>query len=450
MYFNKKFLKKISLNKLNVAKLSTGTIIGQLITLLSLPFLTRIYGVETFGIWALVMAISMIMTSFTDLGMSYSMMEDKESTISDNYKVISTISVFLTFFLSGLLALLLVIFPNLILELSPILFFLILSAYSFFSQQIQICYTWLNRTGEYGVLMKNPIVNAIVTNSFALILGSLGYIQYGYFIGYLMGQLVTLINMKKQLPKGLLIFDYRKILLVINKNKKYISFQMPTNFLNNVKSQTMVLMINVFFGTQMLGYYSLTMRILQMPLTLLAKSIGRVFFKTVSDMKRRNEELGNYVFVNLVRGMKLSILPIALLMGLGDELTVLIFGEKWRVTGELVQILSLQYFFMFLQSTMQGLSIVLNKQKNAMIVSFVHILSLVISVLIGSFFFDSIYIALTISTILFILIQQVYFYTLFKEMDCLNKNYQVSMFKSTVMIGILAVVFKEVIIIINI
>ena len=88
------FINKLNLstNKKNVAKISMGTIIGQIISVITLPIVTRLYDANILGLWALMNSIILIINSFSDLGLSNSLMVQKDAEVEQSYRVISTVS----------------------------------------------------------------------------------------------------------------------------------------------------------------------------------------------------------------------------------------------------------------------------------------------------------------------------------------------------------------------
>ena len=62
------FINKLNLstNKKNVAKISMGTIIGQIISVITLPIVTRLYDANILGLWALMNSIILIINSFSE------------------------------------------------------------------------------------------------------------------------------------------------------------------------------------------------------------------------------------------------------------------------------------------------------------------------------------------------------------------------------------------------
>src|SRR5699024_7429902 len=76
----------------NVAKISGGTMAGQVISMITLPILTRMYGAVVIGNWALFQSIATIVNSFSDMGLTNAIMiEETEEASTRLYTVISTI-----------------------------------------------------------------------------------------------------------------------------------------------------------------------------------------------------------------------------------------------------------------------------------------------------------------------------------------------------------------------
>lgn len=422
MFGNIKGKLKISQGKKNVAKLSFGTLMGQGISFVTLPIFTRIYGTEVIGIWTVLQSIAIIINSFSDLGFTNALMVEKdEDKILCIYKVVSSI-VFIVALLSGFV--LLIYYSNFNKKgVSSWFIGVFIFVAVFTLQQIQICYTWLNRNGKYQTLMKNPIINNVTFGVIGITLGLIGYKSYGYYIGWILGQFLTLIHMKKQLPNELFTFNIEDYKYVFSKYIKFLKYQMPTNIISNFKNQLPILCISGFYGSKILGYYSISVKILYIPITLLASAVGRVFFQKTSEMKRLGQNIGNYVYKNLSDAMKIGALPMIGIMSAGDIIITVFFGELWKPAGIIIRILALQNFFMFLMMTVQGLSITLDKQNYAMVSSVAQSIGYIFGLFIGKYVFNSIYIGVAIMGLLFVIINIIYFSMMFKVMEISPKKY---------------------------
>jgi len=413
---------KLNKNKKNIAKISTGTLIGQLISVITLPIITRIYGPTVIGVWTLLYSIATLIKSFSDLGMTNSLMTEDEEFIESTYKVTTTIVAIISLISAFVVTFCYANFVNAI-KINLVFLFVLTSSIIFITQQIQVCYTWLNRKGEYDILMKNPLIKNGSYGIIAILLGIFGIKTYGYFIGYIIGLTITLFHMKRNLPRYFFTSDIQLMKNTLIRNKRFILFQMPTSFLANFKNQLPVLLIQRLWGSKLLGYYSITVKLLQIPSTLLAKAIGRVFFQTTAMLQREGKPLGAYVYKNIIKGMKVATLPMIFLMAFGDVIAIIFLGNGWEIAGDFVRILALQYFFMFLMNAVLGLAITIEKQHYAMLASIFQIIGFLTGGLLGKYLFENIYIGLGIMAILYAIIHIIYFSMMFKVMGIPPQDY---------------------------
>ena len=411
---------KISNGLKNVGKISSGTLLGQLIAIVSLPILTRLYGSEIIGYMTLFTSIATVINSFSDLGLTNAIMIAKNEEKSYQiYKVVSSIN----FFISIISFFIIPLIYSGAKQYNPFFLGFMVSIIVLTQQQIQISYTWLNKNQKYNILMKNPVINQVSIFVIAVGLYFIGVNKYGYFIGTLVGQLLTLINMKRCLPKSKIVFNLSKYKNVINENKDFVFYQLPTTILTNVKNQLPTFLINNFFGTTILGYYSITQKILNIPINLLANAIGKVFFSNISKMVQNGEKIGEYVFQNLKRATYISIVPITLLISLSNIAIYIIMGYFNDVASQMLQASSIQAIFTFLMASLSGIYIVIKKQNYALKSVIAQMLGYIIGFGLGKFIFNDVVLALYITTIIYSIIQIVYFCFIFKAMNISPMRY---------------------------
>ena len=407
----------------NVAKISSGTMLGQIISFITLPIIARIYGAEIMGNWTLMNSIAIIINSFSDMGLTNALMveEDDESMLR-LYNVVTTLVMAISILSGTGVAIYYLIVPN-SMELSNVFIGIFMIILIFALQQTQVCYTWLNRQGKYGVLMKNPMINNSVIGIVAILLGLTGFKKYGYYLAVILGQIITILHMKRFLPKKMFTFKIENFKKVFSSRKRFVMYQMPTNVISQVKNQLPVILIEGFFGTKMLGYYSVSVKILNIPITLLANALGRVFFQTISDMARKGQEIGQFAYRNIIKAMKVAIVPMIFLVAFGDVVVIILFGRDYEMAGAMLQIVSFQNFFTFLMMSSQGITVTLDKQSYAMISCIMQSIGFVIGLGLGAYVFDSVYVGLFLMSVLYVVIQIVYFCALFKVMNISWKKY---------------------------
>ena len=427
----------------NITKISSGTLIGQIISLITVPIFTRIYGAEILGVWAFLNSIYTFVNSFSDLGLTLSIMTQKDEEKREKiYKMVTTIVIIVSITVSIIIGAWYGFFKENDTGLN-IVFLCIYSLIAVFTlQQTQICYTWLNKKEQYTVLMKNPLINNLSFGIVGIVVGIIGFREYGYYIGWLVGQIITLIHMKRYLPKGLVNLNFKEYKILIKENKEFVKYQLPTNIINVFKNQLPTFLIKTFFGNVVLGYYSITLRILNIPITLLGNAVGRVFFQESSEMINKGKTIGEFTYRSMTKMMKIGILPMIILIAFGKIIVNIFLGADWAPAGDMLCIIAFQTYFTFLTTSVQGISTNLGKQKYVMYTYIAQIIEMIVSFVIGKYIFDNIYITLILMTLFFIIINVVYFCAMFKVMNISYKKYLKEIILNFSIILIISMILK--------
>ena len=334
--------------------------------------------------------------------------------------------------------------------LHPLFYSIVLFVLIFTQQQVNVCYNWLNKKKQYNILMKNPIINNVSVAVIAIPLGLMGFTKYGYYIGLVLGQVFTLFHMRRYLPRIFFDFKFRDHFDVIRSHLTYVKFQMPTYLVAQVKNQAPVFFIRSFFGVEILGYYSVCMRVLNIPVNLLASSIGKVYYQTAAEMKKKGQEVGDFTFRNIKRAMYVAIAPMIVIMSFGDIVCTLFLGNDYVITGNLSRIIVFMTFFQFLMMATQGITIVLEKQHYALISGIVQIIGYVVALPIGKYVFSSLYIQVALMTVVFCVIQIIYFSKLFKIAGVSVALYLKHVFSTLGLIIVITAVIRITLIALNI
>ncbi len=432
---------KLSGGVKDAAKISIGTIIGQLASIISLPILTRIYGAEIIGIWATIFAISSIINTFSDFGLIQSIMLESKETVAKLYQTVITV----IFILSAAAVVFVWIYCVFIMRyeteqaLTIILFSIV---YAVTYQLVQVEYTLLNRDGNYPILMKNPIVNQLTASLTALVLGLIGFKQYGYFIGITAGQILTLIHMKRHIPYKFRFCGLSQIIQTIKEHKHFAKYQMPVNLTLQARDQVPNLLINSFFGAEILGYYAISQKLLNIPITFIGQALGRVFYQRCANMRREGQDIAQFFYRNLKRAIIVAAIPMILIGAYGDAAIVMFFGREYEIAGIIVRIIVFRSFFTFVSAATRSIDIILDKQHYAMASSLTQTILMSASVIIAAQFFDSIVMCTAFMTISFILVQITYFCAMFRVMKMPMINYLKNIIPALFAIAVVSIVAR--------
>ncbi len=362
----------------SVFSIGTGNLIAQLMSLISVPLLTRIYSNEAYGDYGVIASTLTIVVSFSTMGLSSAIMEPKDEAKSR--KVFKTafiiqVMVILTIVLGALM-----LYPRF--ELFKItgsyhLALFLFCIYAITISSNSLLSVFVNRIGLNKVLLANPIITSVCNFVVALPLGLLGVGYQGFLISYIIGNsignLQMIIRSKPYLDK------YKKsdFLNVLKEYKEYIYYQCPANLLGNLGTQWPVQFLSRQFGSSALSHYTVSNNLLNYPIRLIAGPIGTVYFRKVSENVREKKDFSKFTFRLVVGAMLIAFVPMLLFSLIGEQVVGFFLGENWAQTGKVMSIVVIQYVLLFCSKCTSYCKVSLGKQK----LNFIYgILGLIVTV----------------------------------------------------------------------
>ena len=348
----------------NVLTLMTGTTIAQAIPVAISPILTRLYSPEDFGGVALFIAITSIFGGIANGSYEYAIMLPKKDEDAINLFALGfIINVLLSFFL----LIIVITFHDYILQLlnneaiSLWIYFIPLCVFLIGSYNLLNFFN--NRMKEYKDLAEAYIYKSI---GMSIVQLSLGIIKPGA-ISLISGQIVSQIisntklflNIKKlNLLKKI---SRPKMIALGRKHKKFPLFTMPNVIVDGIREQGFNILLPIVFSMITLGQFYLAQRILKMPTSIIGSSISKVFFQKISVLKPSQlYEL----YIDFIKKTVFISTPIFIIIYFGSKhIFAFVFGDNWRLAGEIASILSPWMFLSFLASPLSTIFVVLQKQE---------------------------------------------------------------------------------------
>lgn len=383
----------------DVLKLVTGTTIAQIITILASPILTRLYGPEAFGLFALFTSITAIIGIIACMRYELAILLPKDDEDAVNLLVLS---IFIAAIVSILTGFCLYFGGDIFLDalqapgLSSYLW--IVPPFIFVSGIFLALNYWNSRTKLFGRLSVARITKALATTGTQLTAGFSGYTGGGSLIGAsLAGSIVSTGILGGQIwrdDQNILkrSVSWKGMIAGLKRYKRFPMIDSASALLNTISWQLPILLLSVFFSPIIVGFYALGMRVLQTPMSFLGSSLGQVFFQRAANAQREGN-LGRLV-ENLFRVLVLiGLFPILIFTIIGGDIFIVVFGEIWQEAGIYVQILSVWTFIWFISSPLSTLYIVLEKQDFGLIFNISNFSTRLVSLVVGGLI-GSVYIAL--------------------------------------------------------
>jgi len=368
-----KFLKlKMSDYFKSVVTLVTGTGISQIIPLLIAPIIARLYNPFDYAVLASYTSITILLTIGATGMYDAALMLDKTDREAVNT---AAVAIVITILITGISALLMIFFRNDIAKWTGnenVSFWLYLVPITVFcSGFYQTLNIWNNRKQRYKRLASNKIIMTAITSSLTLGLGLLHFKEKGLLISLIAGKGFALLLLFLQtLRNDKLILEYIskiEIRRAFIQHQDFPKYNMPQGFLDGIKESSTIWIISNFYGSAVLGSYSFAKNILMRPLQVIGSSVSQVFYQKASSTYNKTGNI--YSFTKKTFLILFSIgLPFALIIFFwGDNLFSLVFSTKWKEAGGLAQILIFYLLFSFVGSALSSIPLILNKQKQFLI-----------------------------------------------------------------------------------
>lgn len=357
----------------NVVMLSSGSISAQLIVFFGSPILTRIYKPEEFGILATFLMFGYICMTISTGKYEFGVVLPKEDSEAKRLVKLAI---------------------TLALYTSSILLLVFAFSYSFLGEILNMgSYDWLLLFVPVFVLLnaifdslkyyslRNKFFKQIAKSVFLKALGIVvlqtlfGLLGCGA-LGLVLGMVFSLLLGNQQLFKVFVRDKYEDKLIDFslnkykNERKRYINFpkfSMPSALLNTTSIQLPVLFFSAFFTSSITGFFSLTNRVLNLPMALLGNAIGDVFIQRANEIKEDREKLSEITWQLYKTLLLIGIVPIAILFYFGEDIFAFVFGETWRISGDFASTLSFWILGVFICSPISNILLVKEKQKEGLI-----------------------------------------------------------------------------------
>ncbi|MEI7499780.1 MAG: oligosaccharide flippase family protein [Bacteroidota bacterium] len=379
----------------NSFKLVAGTAVAQAISILVSPIITRLYTPADFGTFTFIISIVGGFGLIATLRYEMAIVLPKEDKNAVNLVFISLgtafimclgiaigIFVFNIWFLKS--SLIYQAFKNW-LYVIPVMV-LLLSAGNVFQH-------WFNRHKDYKILAFSKVVNSVGNNLCTLYLGFIGLGVWGLLIGNFL---------------GLLFFNILFISVILSKYSEYLSHNdrsvyktlairykelplanTPQMLVELIQLYGIVFLLQAFYSSEIVGWYSLSQRLLQAPMWLIGTSLCQVYYKDASERFAQNRNITEVLKKTIKMSIFIALPVLILLLTIGPWLISFIFGDSWRESGEIARILAPWFFFDFIRYTISQTPLVIGKTRHMFYISMIGAISMIIAVLTGAIFFNS-------------------------------------------------------------
>ena len=382
----------------NVAAVTTGTAGAQAISMVFSPLITRIYAPEAFGLLGVFMALTAIVAPIAALTYPVAIVLPKDDIDALG---IARLSVYLSFAISVLSALALWAGGDGLLRVlraeSISAFIFLIPLAMLFSAWMQIVGQWLIRKNEFRMYARVAIVGSLLLNSTKIGVGWFHPIAAVLLIvatfGKILNALLLFFGAKLRYRKSTPEVHHAEEASIRQLALRYIDFPLyraPQNLINAAASQALpTLMLASFFGPSAAGFYTLGNSVLSMPISLVAQSVGNVFYSRIAAAAHNNENVQSLVISATLGLASIAFLPFTVVFLFGPQLFGYIFGPDWVMAGKYARWMSLWLFFAFINKPSVNVVPILGLQKEMLCYEIIVIAARPLAILGGFYIYNS-------------------------------------------------------------
>jgi len=362
----------------SVATLAVGTAIAQALPVAVSPILTRLYSPDDFGLVALYNSILAIIAILATFRYELAIVLPKDDQEANNVVAVSLIAALATSIFVGLVVLLLGQRVSQLLGDVRLKNWLYLLPVSIF---LTAAYTalnyWLNRREDYRRMSLNRISQSALKGAGDVTLGitSLGGVSLVF--SSIVSQGLTLFRVVRLFwqEAGWQKLELRKFMHSAKKYAHHPLHLMPAQFIGAISMQVPIFLLTRVFDSTVTGFYSLGLRLISLPTTLIAGAIGDVYRQKAS---LRFNQTGEFrqLYLKTVSTTALIATPLyGALYFFAPTLFEIAFGAQWRVAGEYAQILSVAAFFQFVFTPLDKGALIVGATRYILLWHFLRLLA---------------------------------------------------------------------------
>lgn len=369
-------LNKI-VNRNSFYTLFSGLFVAQIINIVGFVVLPKLYTPKDFATFGLYTSFVFILIEIVNWKL------DTALQVCDNDEDKNTL-LLASFFLAMVMA---VIISVPIIYFNPTMhwyFFPIILLFYGINQPIV---AFLNSLKQSKKIAFSRIITVLFTLFFSITMVVYFKVENGLIYGFLIGQLATSIYLLLVSKNYFFLnYNHKKIKNTLYSYWKFPTYGVASSLTNTLSKNSIIPLIEIFFGTFFCGIYTMSTRLLMAPASLYQTAMTQSFLQESIGLS--NTKLKELVWQTFWFGVLLGALPTVVLAFCSESIFMFIFNAEWQVAGKVTQYLVLWYFVSTIVSPISMVLDIKNLVNKELVWNILLLAFRLGVILIGYFYFD--------------------------------------------------------------
>lgn len=372
----------------------SGSAVAQVMALLALPVITRLFAPEDFGILGIYLAVIGIIGVMVCFRYELTILLPKNENDAAHLYLLSLASAcmvtILSLFIVAFYTQSMLEFLN-VPELSHYIWFI--PAGIFLKGLHTANSHWNMRRAMFGRLAVVDVGNSLITNGSKILFGFFGLISGGILIlSNLLGKSAAAMMLGRNIyreDRRLLMKNirWRLAATMIREYRNITLFNTTGSLFNMFSQKAPLLILTWLFNPAIAGYYLLADQLLKKPAKFITKAVKNVYFQKASLEKENRKKLAKITGSLTVAITLLGLCFTTLMITLAGPFSATLLGENWGVTGQYIQWLSLFILIHFVTNPISSLVTIQRKEHIEFVLHIGEAFVKVGALLVGGLYF---------------------------------------------------------------
>ncbi|MHA1600113.1 MAG: oligosaccharide flippase family protein [Alphaproteobacteria bacterium] len=337
----------------NVAILVSGTAVGQAIIVLAAPVLSRLYSPTAFGVMSVVLAVTGPIAMMASLKYELAIVLAKNEKDASNLFILAGGLVIVTSLVTMLAMPFIAEWLAFEMErptAAPLMLWI--PALVLFQGLFNVVIFWANRRKDYFWTSAAAVGRSASMTAVQIILGIADRGAKGLIVGRVIGvALATVIlgvqTLKNDWRSVLRCFDGKRMRELAREHDHFPKYNAPREAIVVASASVPTFFLAMLFTPAAAGLYWFTVRLLEVPTTLIGIAVRRVFFERATRAFHDGEQIYPLLAKTTAVLAVLGIFPVLVISIEGPDLFGFAFGEEWRGAGIYARWLTIWWFSSF-------------------------------------------------------------------------------------------------------
>lgn len=351
-----------------VSVLAGGTAMAQVLVILSLPILTRLYSPADFGVLQAYVSLTAIILVVTSWRYEYAIVLPKDDGDAAHLFVLSGCALIITTVILSVL----IFLPNSILfnfsnidSLRPYVWLIPIGVIG--GGGYNILNYWAIRRNQYSAIALTQFGKSLGQVITQIALGVLTFGTSGLLLGDVIGKTSGSLTLyTKVWRKDQFFLSTISLCKLKDLAWRYRRFPLISTFsslINSLSLNLPALLLLSFYGPQVVGWFALGQRAMNVPLSMIGKAVAQVYLGQAADLAHQGyHQLRRFYLKTALRLFLIGMIPIGLISLIGPWLFILVFGESWKQAGVYIQLLFFASIAKFVVNPISQTLIILERQ----------------------------------------------------------------------------------------